>query len=80
MVSVQRNGRMGIAGIVFVILCILGTADSIPAGDDKTKEPAGVVDEVGTALKDTATKVEQEMSSVVKKLEDSETPEKVAMN
>ena len=80
MVSVQRNGRMGIAGIVFVILCILGMADSIPSGDDKTKEPAGVVDEVGTALKDTATKVEQEMSSVVKKLEDSETPEKVAMN
>ena len=46
-------------------------------GDDKTKEPAGIVDQVGTALKNTATKIEQEMSGVVKKFEESETPKKV---
>ena len=68
---------MGIAGIVFVIVCTLGVADFVLAGDNKTKEPAGVVDQVGTALKHTATKIEQEVSSVVKKLEESETPKKV---
>lgn len=68
---------MGIAGILFVIVCLLGAADFVLAGDDKTKEPAGVVDQVGTALKNTATKIEQEVSSVVKKLEESETPKKV---
>ena len=67
---------MGIAGIVLVIACSLGVADLVLAGDDKTKEPAGVVDQVGTALKNTATKIEQEMSSVVKKFEESETPKK----
>ena len=77
MVSSWRNGQMGIAGIVFVILCTLGVADGVLAGDNKTKEPAGVVDQVGTALKHTATKIEQEVSSVVKKLEESETPKKV---
>ena len=68
---------MGIAGIVFVIVCIVGVADFVKAGDDKTKEPAGVVDQVGTALKNTATKIEQEVSGVVKKLEESETAKKV---
>ena len=32
-------------------LSILGMADSIPAGDDNTKEPAWLVDQVSTALK-----------------------------
>jgi hypothetical protein len=68
---------MGIAGVVFVIVCLLGVADFVLAGDDKTKEPVGVVDQVGTALKNTATKIEQEVSSAVKKLEESETPKKV---
>ena len=68
---------MGIAGILFVIVCTVGVADLVLAGDGKTKEPAGVVDQVGTALKNTATKIEQEVSSVVKKLEESETPKKV---
>jgi len=68
---------MGIAGIVLVTVCSLGVADLVLAGDDKTKEPAGVVDQVGTALKHTATKIEKEVSSVVKKLEESETPKKV---
>lgn len=77
MVSWWRNGQMGIAGILFVIVCFLGAADPVLAGDDKTKEPAGVVDQVGTALKNTATKIEHEVSSVVKKLEESETPKKV---
>jgi hypothetical protein len=77
MVSSWRKCQMGIAGIVFVIVCSLGVADLVLAGDDKTKEPAGVVDQVGTALKNTATKIEKEVSSVVKKLEESETPKKV---
>ena len=68
---------MGIAGISFVIVCTVGVADFVLAGDSKTKEPAGVVDQVGAALKNTATKVEQEVSSVVKKLEESETSKKV---
>ena len=68
---------MGIAGIVFVIVCTLRVADFVLAGDDKAKEPAGVVDQVGKALKNTATKIEQEVSSSVKKLEENETPKKV---
>jgi hypothetical protein len=77
MASEWRNSQMGIAGIAFVIVCNLGVADFGLAGDDKTKEPAGVVDQVGTALKNTATKIEQEVSGMVKKLEESETPKKV---
>ena len=77
MVFSWRNGQMGIAGIAFVIVCTLGVADIVLGGNDKTKEPAGVVDQVGTALKHTATKLEQEVSSVVKKLGESETPKKV---
>ena len=68
---------MGIAGIIFVIVCSLGVVDLVLAGDAKSKEPAGVVDQVGTALKNTTTRIEQEVSSVVKKLEESETPKKV---
>ena len=68
---------MGIAGIAFVIVCTLGVAGGVLAGDNKTKEPAGVIDQVGTGLKHTATKIEQDVSSVVKKLEESETPKKV---
>jgi hypothetical protein len=77
MVFSWRNGPTGIAGVVFIFVCIVGVADFVLAGDNKAKEPAGVVDQVGTALKNTATKVEQELSSVVKKLEESETPKKV---
>ena len=77
MVSSWRNGHTGIAGILFVVVCTLGVADPVLAGDEKTKEPAGVVDQVGTALKHMATKIEQEVSSLVKKLEESETPKMV---
>lgn len=77
MVSWWRNGQMGIAGILSVVVCIVGVADFVLAEDNKTKEPAGVVDQVGTALKNTATKIEKEVSSVVKKLEESKTPKKV---
>src|SRR5437773_5202553 len=69
---------MGVAGILFVIVCIVGMANFVQAGDNKTKEPAGVVDQAGTALKNTATIIEQEVSGVVKKLEGSETPRKVS--
>ena len=68
---------MGTLRIGFVMVCILGVAEGVLAGDHKAKEPTGVVDQVGTALKQTATKVEQEVSTVVKQLEESETPKKV---
>lgn len=45
MVSSRRNSQMGIAGILFVIVCTVGVADRVLAGDGKTKEPAGVVDQ-----------------------------------
>jgi hypothetical protein len=77
MVSLWRNGEVGIGGILFVIVCTVGVAGFVLAGDNKTKAPAGVVDHVGTALKNTATKIDQEVSSVVKQLEESETPKKV---
>ena len=41
---------MGVAGILFVIVCIVGMANFVQAGDNKTEEPAGVVDQAGTAL------------------------------
>ena len=77
MVFSWRNGHTGIAGVLLVIVCTVGVADLVLAGDDKTKEPAGILDQVGTALKNMATKIEQEVSSLVKKLEESETPKKV---
>ena len=77
MVSSWRNGQIGITGILVVIVYTLGAAALVLAGDDKTKEPAGVVEQVGTVLRNTATKIEHELSSVVKKLKESETPKKV---
>jgi hypothetical protein len=50
---------------------------SLPHGDTRIKkvreDRIGVVDQVGAALKNTATRIEQEVSSVVQKLEESET-------
>ena len=77
MVPSWKNRQMSIAGILLVLVCTAGVANLVLAGDDKIKEPAGVVDQVGTALKNTATKIEQGVSSVVKKVEESETPKKV---
>ena len=77
MVSSWKNAPLDIAGIVCVAWLTLGVADFVLAGDNKAKEPSGVVDQVGTALKNTATKIEQEVSGIVKKLEESETPKKV---
>jgi hypothetical protein len=71
-----EDWQTGIAGFSFVTVCSLGAADPVLARDDKTKESAGVVDQVGTALKNTATKSEKEVSGVVKKLEECETSKK----
>lgn len=76
MFSSRRADQVGIAGVV-VVVCFLGAVGFLLVGVKKTKEPAGVVDQVGTALRNTATKIEQELSSVVKKIEESETPTKV---
>lgn len=72
-----KNARLDIVGIVCVVGFALGGEDFALAGDRTSKEPAGVVDQVGTALKQTATKIEQEVSGLAKKLEESETPKKV---
>jgi hypothetical protein len=68
-----EDWQTGIAGILFVTVCSLEAADPVLVGDDKTKEHVGVVDQVGAALKNTATRIEQEVSSLVQKLEESET-------
>jgi hypothetical protein len=60
-----EDWQTGIAGILFVTVCSLEAADPVLVGDDKTKEHVGVVDQVGAALKNTATRIEQEVSSVV---------------
>jgi hypothetical protein len=61
MVSPRRIGQVSIAGIV-VTVCSLGAADLAMAGDKKTKEPAGVVNQIGTALRNSAKKIEQAVS------------------
>jgi len=43
MFSSRRAGQVRIAGVV-VVVCFLGAAGFVLAGDKKTKEPAGVVD------------------------------------
>jgi hypothetical protein len=54
---------------------------SLPHADTRIKKARedriGVVDQVGAALKNTAMRIEQEVSSVVKQLEDSETHKQV---
>lgn len=77
MASLWRNGYLGVAGIACAVGIALGATGVVLAGDNKAKEPSGVVDQVGTALKNTATKIEHEVSGMVKKLEESETPKKV---
>lgn len=46
------------------------------ASEEAAKPTSGVVDQMEKAIKHAATKLEHEMTDVVKKLEDSETPKK----
>ena len=54
-----------------------GERHSLPHADTRIKKARedriGVVDQVGAALKNTAMRIEQEVSSLVQKLEESET-------
>ncbi len=46
-------------------------------GNAKDKPAPGVMDQVGTAAKNAAAKLEQEVTGLAKKLQESETPKKV---
>ena len=72
----SKRIRRGAVELVFslVLLC---AGVVVWAADDKAKESSGVVDQVGTSVKNLATKIEKEVTSAVKKLEESETPKKV---
>jgi hypothetical protein len=63
---------VGVMG--FSALWCLGTA---VAAEGNTKEPPGLASQIGTALKNAGTKIEQGVTSVVKQLEESETPKKI---
>ena len=47
------------------------------AAERNIQEPPGVVSQIGTAFENAATKIEQGVASVVKQLEESETPKKI---
>lgn len=63
---------IGVMG--FNALWCVGTAF---AAERNTNETAGVARQIGTALKNAATEIEQGVTSVVKQLEESETPKKI---
>ena len=73
---VRRNGArvmwLGVMG-VSALWCV-GVA---VAAERNTQETPGVVSQIGTSLKNAATRIEQEVTSVVKQLEESETPKKI---
>lgn len=69
--------RLRSVGSLFSVLFVLGWGDCVSAGDDKTKGSGGVVDQIGTSVKNLATNIEKEVTGAVKKLEESETPKKV---
>lgn len=60
-----------------VTLAALICVNSVRAAEGDAKDNPGVVDQVGTAVKNAATRLEKEVTGIVKKLEDSETPKKV---
>lgn len=61
---------------VLSLCLVLGCVSWVSAGEEKTKNE-GVADQIGTSVKNLATKIEKEVTGVVKKLEESETPKKV---
>lgn len=71
----ENSATIPVAVAVMVgSLCLVGRA---MAAEGEAKENPGVVDQVGTAVKNAATRLEKEVTGIVKKLEDSETPKKV---
>jgi hypothetical protein len=71
------TARQGIVCLIAVCGGVLWSAGAAQAGDEKAKDTASVVDQIGTTVKNAATTIEREITGVVKKLEESETPKKV---
>lgn len=65
--------------VCLIALCgsVIGSPGIAPAADDKATEAPGVVDQVEATVKHAATTIEREITGVMKKLEESETPKKV---
>lgn len=63
---------VGVMG--FNALWWVGTA---VAAERNTNETSGLATQIGTALKNAGRKIEQGVTSVVKQLEESETPKKI---
>lgn len=61
---------------LFCLFVILGCRALVWAGEETSKDQ-GVVDQIGTSFKSLATTIEKEVTGIVKKLEESETPKKV---
>lgn len=63
-----------------VLICVMMTSvvdAALAAAEEKASQPPGVVEQVGTAVKNFAAKVGQEASGLAKQLSESETPKKV---
>lgn len=69
--------RQGLAGLLVLCGSIAWLSGMSPAAETQTKEPPGVVDRIETTVKQAAETIERELTGVVKKLEDSETPKKI---
>jgi hypothetical protein len=63
-------------GALAMVACTIAYGDVLWA-EEKSKDSAGVVHQVGTSLKKLGEKIGTEVSGGVKKLEESETPRKV---
>ncbi|MDH5580134.1 MAG: hypothetical protein OEZ09_16920, partial [Betaproteobacteria bacterium] len=56
---------------------LVAVSQTALAGDEKPKEGASVVEQMGMKVKEVAATIEREVTGVVKKLEESETPKKI---
>jgi hypothetical protein len=69
----MKRKLVGMAG---GLCLLLGCIEGGWAGEEKSKDQ-GMADQIGASVKNLATKIEKEVTGVVKKLEESETPKKV---
>lgn len=74
---VSGRVRTAATAACFSVVAFWSGQGSALAADEKSKQDSGVVDQVGTAVKNTAKKIEQEVKGLVKKIEENETPKKV---
>lgn len=73
----SRIGRRNSQTMLVVLVCVVASGSHVFAADEQAAPSGGVVDQIGTSVKNLATKIEKEVTGVVRKLEDSETPKKV---